>query len=481
MNRRDFLHFSGLLTSSALLSGASFVDRKPAHHGGGSPRRFVIFVEGNGTRPLNFTDPQTLSALESAAGGAVTTNRDYNHNDVILTAGAPLSEARSLSALAAGESGPSLTDKAAVLLGLSGTYLGGGHSTNHGALTASPGRGGPDHASIDAVLGGLAGVRGNTPFDVVRVGTGASGNPLNYLTCAFDSDEPAPVLLDPAASFSTLFGSVATGAAAEAFAARRALLDYAMDDVEASFEALSGSSRGRAKLETFEASLADLMTRDEQIIGMNEALQAVKPPEPGELDPDPYTSTAPLDRLNLQVDIATRALIGGLTNVVVVSMGAGGYLWSQQYPTLSNLYPNGTLIGGHDLRHSGSPDAANVLAELSRRYVGQMCNVARELDAIPEDGGTMLDNTLLLYMSDNGEKHHSVAEEWAMLLLGGSNMGFKTDGRAVAFPRVDRDNNRQTSNVFNSMLHGAGEAVDDFGHADPGTRVAEGPLSELWE
>ena len=36
----------------------------------------------------------------------------------------------------------------------------------------------------------------------------------------------------------------------------------------------------------------------------------------------------------------------------------------------------------------------------------------------------MLDNTLLLHMSDNGEKDHSNAEEWAMLLVGGNNMGF---------------------------------------------------------
>ena len=38
------------------------------------------------------------------------------------------------------------------------------------------------------------------------------------------------------------------------------------------------------------------------------------------------------------------------------------------------------------------------------------------------DGRPMLDNTLLLHMSDNGEHHHSNAEEWAMLLIGGDNL-----------------------------------------------------------
>ena len=59
-------------------------------------------------------------------------------------------------------------------------------------------------------------------------------------------------------------------------------------------------------------------------------------------------------------------------------------------------------------------------------------------------------------------------------------MGFKTDGRSVAYPKSGHANNRQISNVFNSMLYGAGQPTDDFGHANPDSRVAEGPLSEIW-
>ena len=67
-----------------------------------------------------------------------------------------------------------------------------------------------------------------------------------------------------------------------------------------------------------------------------------------------------------------------------------------------------------------------------------------------------------------------------MLLLGGDNMGFKTDGRSVVYPRSGHPNNRQTSNMFNSLLHGVGAPTDDFGHNDPKTRVAPGPLAEIW-
>jgi len=480
IKRRTLLQSSGLLASTALLTGASLVDRSRPQQGGDLPRRFVIFLEGNGTHPMSFADGGMTTALEDAAGGAVSTNRDYGHDEPLVLTGASLSDARSLSPLASDGSNLSLVDRAAVVLGLSGAHAGGGHSTNYGALTSSPGGARPAHASIDTILGSLPEVRGNTPFDVVRIGIGSSDNPLNYLSCAFDAERPAPILLDPSASFSTLFGSVSNGQAAEDFAARSELLQFALADVGNSIGTIDNSSRGRNKLEEYEASLDEMITRDQQIEGMADALLANKPPEPGELDPDLYASTAPLELLDAQVEIGIGALRAGLTNVLVVSMGSGGYLWAQEYPTLSSFYPNGDVIGGHDLRHAGGANYAEVLRELTSRYVGQMCRVARALAEVDEDGGTMLDNTLLLYMSDNGEKHHSNAEEWPMLMLGGNNMGFRTDGRVVAYPKHSHANNRQTSNMFNSLLYGAGEPTDDFGHVGPDTRIAEGPLDELW-
>ncbi|PRQ09783.1 DUF1552 domain-containing protein [Enhygromyxa salina] len=482
INRRKFITASGLLAGTALFTGATLGNRagQPQAGPANCPRRFVIFLEGNGTRPGCMYDPLTLQTLEGLAGKPIESNRDYGHDQPVLVPSAPLSDARSLGALAAGQDQISLVDRAALVLGLSGTNVGGGHSTNHGALSATKAIGGPGAATIETVLSQIPGVRGGTPFDALRLGFGDATTPLNYSSCAFGEGKPAPILMDPASVFSTLFGSVASGQAGADFQARGELLQFSLDDVQSKLGSITGSSRGRAKLETYEASLLDMIARDQQILGMQDALLAVKPPEPGELDPDPYASSAPLDRLKIQTDLTISALLAGLTNVVVVSLGSGGYYWSSQYPNLINLYPGGQMIGGHDLRHAGGAEYHEVLHELTSRYIGEMCRVARALEAQPEDGGTMLDNTLLLYMPDNGEKHHSNAEEWATLMLGGNNMGFLTDGRSVSYPRHGHANNRQISNMFNSMLHGAGQPTDDFGHANPDSRVAEGPLAELW-
>lgn len=477
IGRRHFLTASGVLAGAAAFgtfnSGRS-------HAGPGDPRRVVIFLEGNGIRPTCMRDPLTLETLEGIAGKPIESNRDYGHDDPVIVPAAPLSDARALGALAASQGQISLVDRAALVLGLSATYLGGGHSTDHGALSASKTSGGPASATIDAVLGQIPGVRGMTPFDVVRVGVGESTAPLNYASCAFDRGKPAPILIDPGAAFSSLFGSVAAGQVGDDFQARKRLLEFSLEDVERELKSFSGSSRGRAKIETYNDSLLAALARNEQIAGMKDALLAVKPAEPGELDPDPYTSVDPLTRLTLQVDIATGALLAGLSNVVVVSIGSGSYYWSSQYPGLEDMYPGGQLIGGHDLRHGEGADYYEVLYEVSSRGVGEMARMARTLAGVNEGGGTMLDNTLMLYMSDNGEKHHSNSEEWAMLLLGGDNLGFKTDGRSVVYPKAGHPNNRQTSNMFNSVLHAVGQPTDDFGHGNPETRIAEGPLAEVW-
>jgi hypothetical protein len=477
--RRNFLTTSGLLAGASLAGGLTLGSRRGAA-ADGLPRRVVIFLEGNGIRPACMRDPETLENLAGLAGKPIKSHLDYGHDDPVIIEGAPLSEARALGALAAVDDQISLVERSAVVLGLSASYIGGGHSTDFGALSAARAAGGPASATIDAVLSRIPEVRGAAPFDAVRVGVAAASTPLNYSSCAFDAGKPAPILLSPASAYASLFGSVASGAAGEAFASRKRLLEFGLEDVGRELKSFSGSKRGRAKLETYEESLLAMIARNDQILGMKDALLAVKPVGPGELDPDPYASDDPLVQLSLQSDLVTASLLSGLTNVAVVSFGSGAYYWSLQYPSLAELYPGKQVIGGHDLRHLESEAAYNVLHEVTARGVGEMARMARALAAVPEDGGTMLDNTLLLYMSDNGEKHHSTAEEWAMLLIGGNNMGFKTDGRSVTYPREGHANNRQTSNMFNSMLHAAGLPTDDFGHNNPQTRIAEGPLAEVW-
>lgn len=479
-SRRTFLRGAGLGAGAVLFAPLL----RLAHAQSASPRRFVIFLEGNGTEPEALYPPRTRSGLEALAGDSVSGNRDYGHDEPITTMSAGLAQGRALPSLGTDASGVSLEDKAALVLGLSGKITGGGHTTGFGALSAARAHSGvAPSETIDHHLGQLDAVRSGAPFDAVRVGMAEQGTRLNYQSCAFGRRKPAPIVVDPTAAFNSLFGSVAAGAGLRTFERRGQLLDFAREDARRTLETFRGSLRERAKVEAYLASLEGMVARRETVAGLGDRLAAVKPAEPTESPL--YTSGAPLERLEAQVDIATAALLGGLTNVVVVSLGTGGGHWSLEYPTLAELYPEG-IIGGHDMRHSAggqAPDAPYryLLHEVTQRQVAQMARMARTLHATPEMNadGTMLEHTVMVYMSDNGEKHHSNAEEWPVLLIGGQRLGFRTDGRSVAYPRYGHERNRQVSNLFNTLGHAAGEDLNDFG-GEGTQRIAEGPLPELW-
>ncbi|MCX8239189.1 MAG: hypothetical protein OSB05_10255 [Akkermansiaceae bacterium] len=45
-------------------------------------------------------------------------------------------------------------------------------------------------------------------------------------------------------------------------------------------------------------------------------------------------------------------------------------------------------------------------------HLDQIGRVAIKLKAVPEGNGTILDNTLIVYLSDAAEKHHGSCLEW---------------------------------------------------------------------
>ena len=90
----------------------------------------------------------------------------------------------------------------------------------------------------------------------------------------------------------------------------------------------------------------------------------------------------------------------------------------------------------------------------------------------------MLDHTVIVYIGDNGEQHHSTASEFPVVLIGGRALGLQTNGRTLVYPGMSSDGHRQLSNLWNTLGYVAGEELDDFGAEGP-SRRALGPLAEL--
>ena len=98
-----------------------------------------------------------------------------------------------------------------------------------------------------------------------------------------------------------------------------------------------------------------------------------------------------------------------------------------------------------------------------------------------EGDGTMLDNTLIVYLSDSGDGHHPSLKEWPVVLIGNLGGKLKTAGRYLRFPTYGAKGHRTMANLYCSLLHAAGKPRDKFGIADPGLKDLDqtGPLSDL--
>ena len=465
ISRRAFTKGLALGTGSFLLPNI-----QDLYAAGTNPLRFVFVIEGNGVNPGNFLSAATRQALNNAGGsinaGDRLLRRKYGHSNPVEVAGAGLSDALALGSLtAAGE--PSLLDYSRVVLGLSNKVAGGGHTSNYGGLSCSQSQERiPSYATIDHILGSMSGIRGVTPFDVVRLGV-TDGDDLNYHTCATGANAPAPIVCDPATAYYQLFGSVAPGGGSLAFTGKRELLDFVRTDIDAAMAAFNASAQERYKLEKYKESVERLIARHNTIVSMETQLTAAAPSGPG-VDPD-YASDHILDHLDVMFDLTSAALIGGLTNVAVIA-SATGPAFDVDYTDLGL-----SQTGRHSICHAYD---YNALTTITERHVSLVSKLARDLLAVPEGSGTVLDNTVIIYTSDNGEKHHSNAEEWPILMVGGNNHGLGAGNRSIVYPGHGATHNRQLSNLFSTLSHMAGSPINAFGNDI--NRIVEGPLSELW-
>ncbi|MEL6348961.1 MAG: DUF1552 domain-containing protein [Myxococcota bacterium] len=486
----------GLLAGLGFGAGAVFLDPffRAVLADGPIARRFVFIVEGNCIEPLCFLSPDAASAIQDQASAPIAGLRwaynRYGHSSPITVRTGDLGAASALDHLRSDGERVDLTEKAAVLLGLSSTITGGGHSTHFGALSCSRSTSSkPAGQTIDCWLAEREGVRSTTPFDAVRVGMCSDGGILANFTCAFGVGRSAPVTLDPVLAYTNLFGFIPGSSGATNFTRRSQQLDFGIDDVNAALAAFPGNSRERAKLEAYLDSLLTLRQRQDDLAAIAAAINPDDPttafPAPEDPRTNPLHATGDhFDILEAQFENVAAALLGGLTNVAVITSGTGGDFGYVDYRRiLQNIPGIPSGISRHDLHHAaGTAANANAYADgvhaVTREHVRLVADLARKLDAVPEGDGTMLDHTVILYMSDNGEQHHSTASEWPCLLLGGGSLGLKTEGQTLVYPSVNHANNRQMSNLFNTIGYLAGETLDDFG-MEGVTRITEGPLTEL--
>lgn len=456
-DRRHILRGLGLSAGAALL--APIVSRLEAQAAGQIkvPKRFVFVVESNGVRPEQLAPTEIKrNPREQRPLNGPAELLDVSLADKTL----PLSL----------EPIQKWKEKVAIVQGLSGRICGGGHSNNFGALGCFPTPGESKKISGETIDGALAKA---IPGIFPHLGLGISKrleNSVIYNISAIGPDKGLPTMVKPDQAYATLFGSVADGAAKQEFAAQNNLLDFLRDDVKRAQAKLAGEEREQfgAYLETFET----LRQRQSRLNEIEHTLR-----EKGPAPTDKYTSAVETDRLDAQFDLGAAALICGLTNVLTLSSAAGIGDFDITFKGL------GLNIDKHSIGHGKSYEDktwADLYNIIRRYHFDLIAGLMQKLEKVKEGNGTMLDNTVIVYLSDGAESHHSRCWEWPMVVIGDLGGKLKS-GRYIDYPGYGQKGHRTTANMYVTLLQLAGVQRDSFGMADPGLKDFDqhGPLSEL--
>ncbi len=418
-------------------------------------KRFVFVVQCNGM------DPNHVIPVGLPKRG----DKELEGNDAtIITALADRELPAPIAALAP------FKDRLTIIRGLSGCIAEGGtggHSTNHGALGCFPGSAGPLAQTIDWALGEAS------PGIIPCVGLGIMGkleHTLNYNLSASAPGKAAPIQCAPEQAFKGLFGSVTGGASRADFDNRTTLLDFMADDVRRARNALAGEER--ARLDPYLEAFAALHGRQGKIDAIKPALSAAMPKLDGK-----FAQPTETNRLEAQFETGAAALIAGLTNVLTLTSGGGG----QQYVSFPEL---GVPIDGHDYGHGkgvNGKTSEECFVAVRQYHCQLIARLAAKLQSVREGDGTMLDNTLIIYLSDSGEAHHPKLKEWPVVLLGGLAAKLKPGGRYLQMPAYATKSHRTLANLYLTLLHAAGKPREKFGLPDHGLRDLDqsGLVSEL--
>lgn len=307
------------------------------------------------------------------------------------------------------------------------------------------------------------------PSIIPVVGLGVSGHAgvFKDTVSASQPGRSMPMVLEPDVAFRLLFGSVADGAAGQAFQARQDLVDYLRSDIRRVANALPAMDK--QKLEVYLDTFEQMRKRQDKIDGIRDDVRAAAPKIDG------FKSGAQTDRFEAQCAIAVAALASRLTNVVVLDASCGPH----NYKTWKEL---GITTDGHAIGHTlPGPEVEKLQVPIRQYHAKRVVDLAQRLEAFKEGNGTLLDNTLIIWMSDAADSHHGTGRSWPMVLVGTMGGRIAKPGRLLEFPGYQKAGHRTLQSFYLALLQAVGDKRESFGEPDNDLKDMKirGPLSEI--
>jgi hypothetical protein len=309
-------------------------------------------------------------------------------------------------------------------------------------------------------------------------------SPFSYL----GPGQATPMVSDPAAAFADLMG-YATPPSAMMTSSRadklRALRPSVLDAVGQEYDQLAPKlgADARTKLEQHRQLVREL----ELSLGAAATPAAASSAPAGRCDLSYDTSATSVRQF---MSLIRLALSCDLTRVVTFSAPVPlcpelGYPADQTF----HGYAHQSILGATSCGQMYSPTAAQAMTDLDAWHAGHIAYLLQQLDAVNEGSGTLLDHTVVVWLTELAtptHQHHDICT----VLAGGCN-GFFDTGRYVRYPRTMPNpmpsmpvTGPAHNQLLVSLMQAMGQADTSFGMtgatADDGTPLSfVGPLVEL--
>ena len=425
----------GALLGTNLLSGITLAAEKPAINTVGGPKRIIFFLQNHGFDPLTCI-PKGLS--ESCALDGITLEKPMQALEPYK-------------------------NRMHIVTGLHGRHTSPGHSAFFGALGAYRGGTGvpPSAATIDYALSQSL---PQTILPPLCIGMESlesmKARPTLATLTASGPNQPIFMHCDPNMLYQMLFGSIAEGDIKKHYQVRSDVMLEIEYMAKLKLKGLPQSESER--YEKYVNGFRDLNGLREKLSKISGQLRKYAP----KLD-DRYSKPKfETDWHDALLEIGIAALQANLTNVLTIASGCGEYFGSWKGLGVSDT--------GHGLGHIDQP--GNGIWTKIRHYNCEMLvKLMKALEAIPEGTGSMMDNTLIVYSSNNGKEQHTDGSNWPFVLLGNGGGRFKTG-------QYTHVKERPINDLYTTFLRGVGAPVDRF-NLDKNmanlTHSKLGPIEEL--
>ncbi len=414
----------------------------------GQPKRLLVIFSGNGTentltqwRPGGGETDFTLSPiLEPLAPFK---------NDLLIPDGISMESSYA---------GPGDAHQRGMGNVLTGTELLDGNFKGNDGQTAGYAGG----ISVDQAIAKHIG--NDTKFRSLELSVQNTGVTVYARLSYLGAGQPLPPENDPFAAYKRIFGDLGPGTgqpdpqAEWILARRKSVLDSVMRDYE-QLNARVGTD-DKAKLEAHLEAVRDIERR----LGAGAVTggSCAAPSQPAVFDhrsPDRFPAIS-----RLQIDLMVMALACDLTRV-------GSIMFARANNNM--LFPWLDIHDGHhDLSHHGDSDAdANAkLVKINRWFAGEIAYLLERLKSVPDgDGKTLLDNTLIFWVNEQGKGNNHSRKTMPFVLAGSAGGAFRT-GRYVRY-----ENSPPHNNLLVSILNAFG--VEDTTFGNP--KYCTGPLGGL--